>query len=157
MFLFIEAIVWVILIVMTFFDYRRSLPTAWYVHKLIWGFSTLFNAAGLTFHMIKTKKKSNLLLDEVFYLLLLQTIGATALFILGFVYPFDKPHSARRFVDKPLKEVEVTLLEDRESEISFNGDVMSQTQNRDSVVSYRVNHLVRLEQLTLVARVSPDF
>lgn len=117
MFHFIESIVWVILIVMTFFDYKRSLPTAWYVHKMIWGFSLVFNLSGLIFHIASLKSVDKLYIDEVFYLLVIQTVGSTVLFVLGFL-TFDKPHSARRFVDKPLKEVEVTLLEDRESEAS---------------------------------------
>ena len=120
---FIQMLIWMMLIGMMHFDYKRALPTACYVHKMLWFYAFIYNTATMVFHIINAT--SPLISDAIFWCLATRDFCCLSLCILVLIWPNDTPYTARNYIRAPHEAVKVGLIERSESCASFQSDLLN--------------------------------
>ena len=94
---------------MQFFEFKRALGHAWYLHTALCLYSFFFSSGQLIYHLLKDAKKDDGKVihwkDIIMYLLATQVLVCLSLFVLAIVYPRDTPFSNRDFIRGPNAEV----------------------------------------------------
>ena len=86
--LFLQVIVWVVSICMSRFEFRRAIGHIWYMHPLLWFYTTLYYVFVLCSNALNQNQIfSNQL--PLFILLLCQVCSTLVLAVLSLVYPRD--------------------------------------------------------------------
>ena len=102
-FYFIEVFIWLMLIGMMHFDYKRALPTACYVHKMLWFYAFIFDTSTLCFHIFTVDTFT--MADPIFWLLATRAFCTLSLCTMVLIWPNDTPYSARAYMRAPHEDV----------------------------------------------------
>lgn len=89
--LFLQLVVWIASVLMSGFEFRRAIGHIWYMHPLLWWYTTLYYGFILCSDAL-TSNLNEIFLDNrlaLFILLLCQVCATLVLSVLSFVYPQD--------------------------------------------------------------------
>ena len=115
--LILQLFVWGISIMLIRFEFRRALGHVWYMHPILWWYSTVYYVCILCLEL-KEKQLSKITL---FVLLLLQVCATLVLAVLSYLYPRDISLKELNYVHiDSVDELNIQLLP--EDSFKFNSD-----------------------------------
>jgi hypothetical protein len=113
--LFLQVVVWVVSICISRFEFRRAIGHIWYMHPLLWWYTTLYYVFILSSDALSKNVSGNF--NErlpLFILLLCQVCSTLILAVLSSVYPRDISLKRLNYVQFELEDdnINTRLLPD---------------------------------------------
>ena len=93
---------------MEFFEYVRALGHIWYMHPLLWWYSTFFYSFMLTVHLIEDS--TYVAHGAIYYLIGSQAVVCLMLGILSCIYRTDQHYERRGYIAVSNQNLRNTLL-----------------------------------------------
>ena len=87
---------------MMFFEFKRALGHAWYLHKLLWWYTFVFSALSFGYHSSRLDKTNEKVYeDPIFFTSLFEALISFSLGLMSVLYPKDIPFANRTYIRAP--------------------------------------------------------